>query len=258
MRIRAVLAAALCAGAPLAAEPFRYSEAPLQQPPLMTPTEVAAGTARFYNEVDEKQTFLTEERKIHEPSFLSSTYASMNVRAAAFRTALVVLLLSAAGAHGEPKMQVTKPTDHETVLERTFDAPRERVFAALTQPDRITQWMGATGMALVGCEVDLRAGGRLRYIFKRPSGKTIEVRGEFEDVSPPQRLTYVETYDFSPLRILVTTTLEARGGRTLLKQTLRYASKQERDADFDGVATSSTEAWGNLERHLLTTFPPAG
>ena len=152
-------------------------------------------------------------------------------------------------------MQVTKPSEHETVLTRTFDASRERVFAALTRPDQISRWMQAGGMTLAGCEVDLRSGGRLRYVFKRPSGRTIEVRGEFQEVSPPDRIAYVETYDFSPLRILVTTTLDAQGERTVLKQTLRYATQAERDTDFDGVATSSTEAWGNLERHLAQAGP---
>ena len=58
-----LLAAALGAGVAPAAEPLRYSEAPLQQPPLLTGTQIATGTARFYNEVDENLTFLTEERK---------------------------------------------------------------------------------------------------------------------------------------------------------------------------------------------------
>ena len=61
---------------------------------------------------------------------------------------------------------------------------------------------------------------------------------------------YTETYDFSPLRVSVTTILEPSKRQTLFEQTLTYSSKQERDADFEGVATSSSEAYASLERHL--------
>jgi uncharacterized protein YndB with AHSA1/START domain len=147
-------------------------------------------------------------------------------------------------------MQITKPSDNETVLTRTFAAPRETVFAALTQPEHLSRWMKATGMELAACEVDLRAGGTFRSVFQRPNGRRIEVRGAYEAVDPPHRFVYTETYDFSPLRIHVTTDLDAAGRETVFRQTLVYSSKQERDEDFDGVATSATEAYAELERYL--------
>ncbi len=150
----------------------------------------------------------------------------------------------------EHVMQVTKPSENETVLTRTFAAPRETVFAALTQPEHLAHWMKATGMELAACEVDLRAGGSFRYVFQRPNGRKIEVRGAYEAVDPPRRLVYIETYDFSPLEIHVTTDLDVADRGTLFRQTLVYSSKQERDEDFDGVATSATEAYAELEPYL--------
>ena len=147
-------------------------------------------------------------------------------------------------------MQVTKPSDNEIVLTRTFAVPRETVFAALTQPEHLNHWMKTTEMALVGCMVDLRVGGNFRYVFQRPSGKKIEVRGAYEAVDPPRQFVYLETYDFSPLKVHVTTALDAADSKSVFKQTLRYASKQERDEDFDGVATSSKEAYARLDRYL--------
>ena len=147
-------------------------------------------------------------------------------------------------------MQATKPSDREIVLTRTFAAPRQAVFDALTQPNQIVQWMKPTHMSLVTCEVDLRAGGSLRYVFQRPGGTKIEVRGIYETVDPPRQFRYTETYDFSPLKVLVTTALDHVGSETRFKQTMTYSSKQERDDDFDGVATSSTEVYANLERYL--------
>ena len=107
-------------------------------------------------------------------------------------------------------------------------------------------------MTLAICEVDLRAGGTFRYVFQRASGFKIEVRGLYEAVEQPSRFAYLETYDFSPLEVRVTTVLEKNSDNTLFKQTLVYSSEHERDEDFDGVATSAAQAYGNLERYLAT------
>jgi uncharacterized protein YndB with AHSA1/START domain len=150
----------------------------------------------------------------------------------------------------ENLMQVTKPTDHEILLQQTFDAPRETVFTALTHKDHLVRWLMTTDMPLVSCEVDLRVGGTFRYVFQRSNDKQIEVRGAYEAVDPPRQFVYLETYDFSPLQVHVTTALDVAAGKTVFTQTLRYASKQERDEDFDGVATSSKEAYARLEGYL--------
>jgi uncharacterized protein YndB with AHSA1/START domain len=147
-------------------------------------------------------------------------------------------------------MQSTKPSDNEIALTRTFTASRATVFAALTQVEHLVNWLNPTDMTLVTCEVDLRVGGTFRYVFQRPSGSKIEVRGSYDAIDPPHRFVYTETYDFSPLKVLVTTDLDVADDKTIFKQTLRYSSKQERDEDFDGVATSATVTYAKLERYL--------
>ena len=147
-------------------------------------------------------------------------------------------------------MQVTKPSDREIVLMRTFAAPRQTVFDALTQANHLVHWLKPTNMSLVTCEIDLRAGGSFRYVFQRPSGARIEVRGAYKTVDPPHRFAYTETYDFSPLKVVVTTALDQVGRDTVFKQTLAYLSKHERDDDFDSVATSAAEVYANLGRYL--------
>jgi uncharacterized protein YndB with AHSA1/START domain len=146
--------------------------------------------------------------------------------------------------------EVTRPSSREIVLTRAFIAPRQAVFDALTQADHLLRWMKPTRMSLVTCEVDLRAGGSFRYVFERPTGTRIEVRGAYLSVDPPRRFVYAESYDFSPLKLQVTTTLNQDGRLTVFRQKLVYASKQERDADFDGVATSAAEAYASLARYL--------
>lgn len=150
----------------------------------------------------------------------------------------------------ETGMQASKPSDNEIVLSQTFAAPREAVFGALTQPEQILAWMKPSHMSLVSCEIDLRVGGKLLYVFARPSGRKIEVRGVFEAVDPLRRLAYAESYDFSPLRVQVTTDLEAQTGKTFFKQTLTYSSKAERDEDYEGVVTSSGDVYPKLAQYL--------
>jgi len=162
----------------------------------------------------------------------------------------LVQLAGQAPAKKESTMQATKPSDREIVLTRTFAAPRQTVFDALTQANHLVHWMKPTNMSLVTCEVDLRAGGSFRYVFQRPRGARMEVRGAYKTVDPPHRFVYTETYDFSPLKVLVTTALDQVGGDTVFKQTIAYSSKHQRDDDFDGVATSATEVYANLERYL--------
>jgi uncharacterized protein YndB with AHSA1/START domain len=155
----------------------------------------------------------------------------------------------------EKVMQAAKPTDKEIVLTATFAAPRETVFAALTQPEHIRRWMKPTHMALVNCQVDLRVGGALLYVFQRPNGRKLEVRGVYQVVDRPRGFAYAETYDFSPLKVQVATALEAKGDTTVFQQTLLYATKQERDDDYDGVATSSAEVYAKLARYLAKKEP---
>jgi len=79
------------------------------------------------------------------------------------------------------------------------------------------------------------------------------MRGVYKEVDPPHRWVYTETYDFSPLTLLVTTVLDEAGGKTLLTQTIRYSSNAERDGDFDAVASSSTEIYAKLEHYLASS-----
>lgn len=150
--------------------------------------------------------------------------------------------------------QVRKLDDRVIEVFATFPVSPARLFPALTEPKHLSQWMSAQGFALVSAEVDGRAGGGFRYVYRRPSGRIIEVRGAYNAFDPPRGYAYVETYDFSPLRIDVEVSLDQVGDATRYTQTLRYATAGERDGDFEGVASSSKEALVKLARYMnLTT-----
>lgn len=147
-------------------------------------------------------------------------------------------------------MQVTKPSDREIVIQWTFNAPRQRVFEAMTQPERIKRWLQARDMSLVECEIDLRVGGAWRQVFQRANGKKIELRGVYQQVSAPARIVNTETYDFSPLKLVVTTELADTNDKALLTLSLLYPTTKERDTDYDGVVESVEAIYPRLEEYL--------
>lgn len=174
-------------------------------------------------------------------------------RALAILWCLIATVANALAA--EETTEIVKRGEREIVLTREFPASREVVFRALTRPERIRQWMRPDGMTLVECEVDLREGGSFRYLFRTSSGRALEVRGAYAAVEVPTGFRYTESYDFSPLTVSVTTTLIESGNGTIFEQVLVYDSQANRNADFDGVATSAESVYAILERHLLEACP---
>ena len=163
-----------------------------------------------------------------------------------------VALLAVAALPGlaQPMIQVTKPSDREIVITVSLSAPRQKVFDAMTRKDLLPRWFQPSRMSLDAYEPDVKPGGTTRFVFRRPYGKTIEMRHTYGEIEAPRRWTHVESYDFSSLRLTVTTELAERDGKTTLTQTVLYASQRERDEDFDPVATSAQEAYARLERFL--------
>jgi len=150
-------------------------------------------------------------------------------------------------------VKVTKPSDLKIEVTRSFPVARQKVFDALTKADQVPGWYEPKRMSLASYESDLKAGGSFRYVFQRPNGKKIEMRGVYREVEPPHRWVHTEGYDFSPLTLIVTNVLEEAGGRTVLTQTIEYPSREERDGDFEGVASSAEEMFARLERYLTAS-----
>jgi uncharacterized protein YndB with AHSA1/START domain len=125
-------------------------------------------------------------------------------------------------------LTVSTPTDTDIVMVRAFDAPRPLVFDAITRPELLRRWHGARGWNLVSCEVDLRAGGRWRFVSRGPGGEEMGHGGVYLEVAPPERIVYTETFDdpWYAGECLVTTVLT---GGTTMTSTLRYESREVRD-----------------------------
>jgi uncharacterized protein YndB with AHSA1/START domain len=131
----------------------------------------------------------------------------------------------------EPTVEVRTPGDRDIVLIRSFDAPRELVWKALTAPELLVRWYGARGWLLVECEVDLRVGGAWRFVSRGAAGERLGQSGVFVEVVPHGRLVATEVFDAQsyPGESLVTRELVDAGGRTTLTTTVRLPSAAARD-----------------------------
>ena len=143
--------------------------------------------------------------------------------------------------------QLTAQGDREIVMSRVFDAPARLVFDAHTKPELVKRWLlGPPGWSMPVCEIDLRVGGKYRYVWRRNSdGSEMGMGGVYREVVPPERIVCTELFDVSwyPGEAVGTLVLAEHGGRTTVTQTMRYESRDARDSVFgsnmkSGVAAS--------------------
>ena len=139
------------------------------------------------------------------------------------------------------KLKITTPSDREIAMTRAFDAPRSMVFDAFTKPELIKRWLGVrAGWSMPVCEVDLRVGGKYRYVWRGPDKADMGMGGVFREIARPERIVCTEKFDESwyPGDAVDTTTFVEKGGKTSVTTTVLYASKEARD----GVLKSPMES----------------
>ncbi|MBC5811191.1 MAG: SRPBCC domain-containing protein [Candidatus Eremiobacteraeota bacterium] len=133
----------------------------------------------------------------------------------------------------------TSATLPALVIRRTFDVPRERLWAAWTDPAQMTQWMGPSDFTIPNIEFDPRVGGRYRFTMRAPDGEGYVVGGEYREIVPPAKLVYTWQWEEDPPEVgdvtLVTVEFHDRGGKTELVLTHdQFAKADSRDRHEDG------------------------
>ena len=128
--------------------------------------------------------------------------------------------------------QCTTPSDTEIRLTRLFDAPRHLVWEAMTKPEHVKRWWGCLDErhSVPVCEIDLRVGGKWRFVGRGPEGDFPAFYGEYLEVDRPGRLVFTEIFEpFPDGGLLVTQCLDEEQGKTRLTVTSRCDSKDTRD-----------------------------
>lgn len=138
----------------------------------------------------------------------------------------------------------------EITLTRVFDAPRELVFKAWTDPKQLAQWWGPEGFTNPVCEIDVRPGGKMLIHMTGPDGTVYPMSGTFREVVPPERLVFsdvAEDLDGNPLLEGETiVTFEEQGGKT--KRTVRSSARAVEPIG-DEMLKGMNEGWTqSLER----------
>jgi uncharacterized protein YndB with AHSA1/START domain len=129
---------------------------------------------------------------------------------------------------------ITAHGEREIVVTRVFNAPMRLVFDAYTKPELVKRWLlGPDGWSTPVCEIDLRVGGKFRYVWRSDSdGREMGMGGVYREVVAPQRIVATEVFDeaWYPGEAVDTIVLAERDGKTTLTQMILYNSRETRDA----------------------------
>jgi uncharacterized protein YndB with AHSA1/START domain len=145
---------------------------------------------------------------------------------------------------------VTLPTDEQILITREFDAPRHLVWKAWTTPELVKRWWHANRGQATVCEIDLRVGGKWRYVMVADGGFEVGFHGEYREIVPDERLVSTEVYEGMPEGEAVNTlTLTEADGRTTLTILVQHSSKEHRDAHVEsGMEAGLQDALDLLEQ----------
>jgi uncharacterized protein YndB with AHSA1/START domain len=151
-------------------------------------------------------------------------------------------------------LNITTPTAREIEMTRVFHAPRTLVYEALTTPELVRRWLlGPPGWSMPVCEIDLRVGGRYRYLWRKDGGTEMGLSGVFREVLAPERIVQTEVFDSAWYEgeALVTSVLTERDGKTTLTLTLQYQSEEVRNAVLkSGMERGVGASYDRLEELL--------
>lgn len=152
-------------------------------------------------------------------------------------------------------LKLTTSGDRELVMTRVFDAPRSLVYDAFTKPELVRRWLlGPEGWSMPTCEIDLKVGGKYRYVWKRDSdGTEMGMGGVYREIVPNHKIVATEKFDqaWYPGEAVGTLLLSEEGGKTALTQTVLYQSREARDGVLkSGMESGVSRSYDRLEEQL--------
>jgi uncharacterized protein YndB with AHSA1/START domain len=159
------------------------------------------------------------------------------------------------------KAKVTLPTDEQIQITRDFDAPRHLVYRAWTTPELVKRWWNARRGEMTLAEIDLRVGGRWRYVMVTPDGFEVGFHGEYREIVPNERLVTTEIYEGLPEGVseddaatLNTATFAEADGQTRLTILVQAQNKASRDAIIESGMEAGLQDALDLAEELLRSL----
>jgi len=139
-------------------------------------------------------------------------------------------------------------------FERTFDAPRERVWQAFVDPEIVPRWWGKHGTTTTVEEMDVRVGGAWRYVNRADDRDPVAFYGEYLEIEAPERFRWTFLFDVpgvGPQGGPETHTFEDLGGRTRVRSVGEIGSAEDIEAAIAvGMVEGGIELWDRLSEFL--------
>jgi uncharacterized protein YndB with AHSA1/START domain len=158
---------------------------------------------------------------------------------------------TAMGSSGTAR--VTLPTDTQILITREFDAPKHLVYKAWTTPELIKRWWSGDHGTVTSAEVDLRVGGRWRYVMAANSGFEVAFHGEYREIVTNELIVATEVFEGMPgaeeAAVVTTNTFTEKSGRTTLTVLAQHSSSEIRDMVISsGMEAGMQEQMDRLEQ----------
>ena len=152
--------------------------------------------------------------------------------------------------------KVTLPADDQILVTREFDAPKHLVYKAFTTPELVRRWWHANRGEMTVAEIDLRVGGKWRYVMVADGGMEVGFHGEYREIVPNEQIVSTETFEGLPEGVseedgttVNIATFAETDGRTTLTLLIQAPSRETRDAIVDsGMEAGLQDALDNLEQ----------
>jgi uncharacterized protein YndB with AHSA1/START domain len=147
---------------------------------------------------------------------------------------------------------VAEPGKHDIVMTREFNAPRDLVFKAFTDPTLIPKWWGPTSVTTTVDTMDVRMGGIWRYVQRDADGHEFGFRGVYHHIAAPERLVFTFEWEGLPGHVLLeTVTLAERDGKTIVTDSMVFQSIEDRDGMLQsGMEHGAAQSWDRFEALL--------
>jgi uncharacterized protein YndB with AHSA1/START domain len=151
--------------------------------------------------------------------------------------------------------EYSTPSDREIRVVRAFSAPRKLVYEAMSNPKHVPKWMtGPEGVTMPVCEMDLRPGGKWRFVYRMPNGQEMTMQGSYREIVPLERMVSTESWGPEWPETVNTMELAESQGVTTMTLTVLYPSKEARDAALgSGMKEGMDTGFARLDA-LLPSF----